>query len=514
MAAASTPHSQAVAGPSGSSSSAEQHSLPPLSDLFARSSKRARLLFHIDDEYDFDNFGDATAFEPAKTHLASKISSEYADAKILPAAILAQQQAAAGPMRPGAPNAAATGATAARASKRRGDETHLSRLIDQLDGSAAPSSGAVGPAAPSSSSQALTIRSNGASQQAGPSSSSASPSMSSAVALHRGGTSGLLSQALIQKKEMANRKAKPAYHPNWKLSRVISGHLGWVRCVAVEPGNKWFATGAGDRMIKIWDLASGELKLSLTGHISTVRGIAVSARHPYLFSAGEDRVVKCWDLETNTVIRQYRGHLSGIYSLALHPTLDVVVTGGRDASVRVWDMRTRMAIHTLTGHRGTVASVACQDSEPQIISGSMDATVKLWDLAAGKSITTLTHHKKSVRALAIHPTQYTFASGSAGGNNIKTWRCPEGTLVNNMAHGTIVNTLSVNADGVLFSGGDDGSLKLFDYATGTPFQVAEDVPQPGSLDAEAGVFCSTFDQTGTRLITGGADKTIKIYKEV
>lgn len=37
----------------------------------------------------------------------------------------------------------------------------------------------------------------------------------------------------------------------------------------------------------------------------------------------------------------------------------------------------------------------------------------------------------------------------------------------------------------------------------------DDIPQPGSLEAEAGVFCSTFDMTGTRLITGGADKTIK-----
>ncbi|SNX83668.1 related to PRP46 - member of the spliceosome [Melanopsichium pennsylvanicum] len=505
MAAAST--STGRASPSASIST-EYHTLPPLSDLFARSSKRARLLFHIDDEYDFGYFGDISALEPSKVHLASKISSEYADAKVLPSALLAQQQAAAGLPRPGAPNAASAG----RPAKRRGDETQLSRLIDLLDGGSASVSGPVGPAA-ASSSQALSIRSNGTSATAG-SSSSLTQSNAVALASHRGGSSGLLSQALIQKKEMANRKAMPAFHPNWKLSRVISGHLGWVRCVAVEPGNKWFATGASDRMIKIWDLASGELKLSLTGHISPVRGIAVSARHPYLFSAGEDKVVKCWDLETNRVIRQYRGHLSGIYSLALHPTLDVVVTGGRDATARVWDMRTRLAVHTLTGHRGTVASVACQDAEPQVISGSMDATVKLWDLAAGKSITTLTHHKKSVRALAVHPTQYTFASGSAGGNNIKTWRCPEGTLVNNMAHDTIVNTLSTNADGVLFSGGDDGSLKFFDYATGTPFQVAEDVPQPGSLDAEAGVFCSTFDQTGTRLITGGADKTIKVYKEV
>lgn len=41
--------------------------------------------------------------------------------------------------------------------------------------------------------------------------------------------------------------------------------------------------------VQIWDLASGELKLSLTGHISTVRGLAVSPRHPYLFSCAEDK---------------------------------------------------------------------------------------------------------------------------------------------------------------------------------------------------------------------------------
>jgi len=101
-------------------------------------------------------------------------------------------------------------------------------------------------------------------------------------------TSTKLSEALTLHK--TTRTVKPTYHPPWKLVRVISGHLGWVRSVAVEPGNAWFATGAGDRVIKIWDLASGALKLSLTGHISTVRGLAVSPRHPYLFSCGEDKV--------------------------------------------------------------------------------------------------------------------------------------------------------------------------------------------------------------------------------
>ena len=83
--------------------------------------------------------------------------------------------------------------------------------------------------------------------------------------------------------------------------RVISGHLGWVRCVDVDHTNEWFATGSADRTVKIWDLASGTLKLTLTGHISTVRGVASSDRHPYLFSCGEDKQVKCWDLEQNKV---------------------------------------------------------------------------------------------------------------------------------------------------------------------------------------------------------------------
>jgi pleiotropic regulator 1 len=67
---------------------------------------------------------------------------------------------------------------------------------------------------------------------------------------------------------------------------------------------------------------------------------------------------------------------------------------------------------------------------------------------------TLTHHKKSVRSLAIHPTEYSFASGSAGGGNIKKWKCPEGEFVFNFSgHNAIINTMSVNAEGVFFTGG-------------------------------------------------------------
>ena len=316
------------------------------------------------------------------------------------------------------------------------------------------------------------------------------------------------STSLIRRPNMT--QPRPDWHPPWKLLRVVSGHLGWVRSLAVEPNNKWFASGAGDRTIKIWDLATGNLRLTLTGHISSVRGLAVSDRHPYLFSCGEDKMVKCWDLETNKVIRHYHGHLSGVYTLSLHPTLDVLVTGGRDGVARVWDMRTRSNIHVLSGHKQTVTDVKCQEADPQVITSSLDATVRMWDLAAGKSMGVLTHHKKGVRALATHPKEFTFASASAG--SIKQWRCPKGEFMQNFdGHNSIINTISVNEDNVLFSGGDNGSVQFWDWKTGHSFQKTESLAQPGSLDAEAGIMCSTFDKTGLRLIVGEADKTIKIW---
>jgi pleiotropic regulator 1 len=86
-------------------------------------------------------------------------------------------------------------------------------------------------------------------------------------------------------------------------------------------------------------------------------------------------------------------------------------------------------------------------------------------------------------------------------------------MLNFQPANSIVNTLSVNEDNVMFSGGDDGTVSFWDWKTGHRFQHTESIAQPGSLDAEAGVMCSSFDRTGLRLITGESDKSIKIWKQ-
>ena len=64
-----------------------------------------------------------------------------------------------------------------------------------------------------------------------------------------GGPTNNTTQSLVTRK--APTMPKPQWHPPWKLYRVISGHIGWVRCVAVDPTNEWFCTGSADRVIKV-----------------------------------------------------------------------------------------------------------------------------------------------------------------------------------------------------------------------------------------------------------------------
>jgi len=308
----------------------------------------------------------------------------------------------------------------------------------------------------------------------------------------------------------------PEWHAPWKLYRVVSGHTGWVRSIAVDVSNEWFVTGSADRTVKLWDLASGSLKLTLTGHISAVRGCAISPRHPYMFTCGEDKQVKCWDLEMNKVVRHYHGHLSGVYSIDLHPAIDVLVTGSRDSSARVWDMRTKASVFCLSGHDSTVNAVKCQAPDPQIVTASADTTVRTWDLRTGKTHSVLTNHKRGVRALALNEREFTYASASA--DNIKVWKFPDSEFMRNVGSmpkgaSPVINALALNDDGVMFSGGDQGTLMGWDWRTGYNFQQLESQVQPGSLDSEAGIYAMSFDRSGSRLITCEADKTIKMYKE-
>ncbi|KAF8600042.1 hypothetical protein BDV93DRAFT_559858 [Ceratobasidium sp. AG-I] len=173
--------------------------LPSLEPLLKTSGKRTASVFCAE-------LGDVEEEKSVRLRIAVKTRDEYSDVQTLPSALLARE----GPVGPTRPGAAAG-----------------PKMITGAAGRAAP--------APTPSSST-------------PAPSSALTTFRQQESLHTGSQSALTT-ALARRK--AARQVQPDYHAPWKLVRVISGHLGWVRSVAVEPGNKWFVTGAGDRVIKV-----------------------------------------------------------------------------------------------------------------------------------------------------------------------------------------------------------------------------------------------------------------------
>lgn len=99
-------------------------------------------------------------------------------------------------------------------------------------------------------------------------------------------------------------------------------------------------------------------------------------------------------------------------------------------------------------------------------------------------------------------------------DKMKEYTCPNDEFVAKLeGHNAIVNCVAVNSENVLISGADNGSLFMWDWRSGYEFQRTTAPVQADSIQCEAGILEMTFDQSGCRLITGEADKMIKIWKE-
>jgi WD40 repeat protein len=143
-----------------------------------------------------------------------------------------------------------------------------------------------------------------------------------------------------------------------------TGHTRSANAVAFSPDNRWLASGGKDNVIKIWDLANGNVLRTLYGHTSNVNALAVSPDGKLLASGSGDINDKR-DLGTFT-----QGG---------------VVGGAEDNTVRIWSVQTGRQLQVLRGHELPVGAVAFSNDGRSLTSASGDA-VKVWDVSAGTEL--------------------------------------------------------------------------------------------------------------------------------
>jgi WD40 repeat protein len=68
--------------------------------------------------------------------------------------------------------------------------------------------------------------------------------------------------------------------------------------VAFSPDGATLAAGCSDGVIRLWDVVSGDLRLTFSGHVGTVRRLAFAPDGRTLASLGDDHTLKLWHLAT------------------------------------------------------------------------------------------------------------------------------------------------------------------------------------------------------------------------
>jgi hypothetical protein len=92
--------------------------------------------------------------------------------------------------------------------------------------------------------------------------------------------------------------------------------------------------------MRLWDVRSGRCARVLTGHAGYVRAVAMGGDGRHALSASGDRTVRLWDVERGRCLRLLEGHGAGVYDAAFSADGRRAMSGSRDGTVRLWELTT------------------------------------------------------------------------------------------------------------------------------------------------------------------------------
>ncbi len=256
------------------------------------------------------------------------------------------------------------------------------------------------------------------------------------------------------------------------------GSAGKVYAMALSPDGKWLAAGGwlpGARedsdAIRLYDFASGRLVALLKGHENVVYGLAFSPDGRHLISGCADNTAIIWDVETKRLKHRLKGHRAEIYAVGFTADGARAVTGSLDHDLRLWSAASGALLATMTGHGDKVRSLAV-DRQGRIASGDVSGKIRLWDGRTGKALKTFARQRGSGRALSFSKDGKWLLSGAAasvGPWPLHVYDTASGTeTVTYRGHDNIVIATAISPDGrwAATGGGDNNEIHIWDLKTG------------------------------------------------
>ena len=139
----------------------------------------------------------------------------------------------------------------------------------------------------------------------------------------------------------SQQEPKPPQQPK-PLWKVDDAHAGWIRALATSPDGATVASCGADKVVRLWDSATGQRRRELTGHDADVFSVVFHPSGEWLASGDLLGRVKVWNVKTGESARQFdakplhtRGDefnfiadVGGVRGLAFSPDGKKLLCGG------------------------------------------------------------------------------------------------------------------------------------------------------------------------------------------
>ncbi|RCS53996.1 hypothetical protein DTL42_02220 [Bremerella cremea] len=172
-----------------------------------------------------------------------------------------------------------------------------------------------------------------------------------------------------------------------KVMGSFQGHADILYDAEISPDGKLLATCGYDRLIILWDLASGHKLHELKGHNGAVYDVGFSPDSRFLVSASADDTCKVWRVADAMRLDTLPQPLKEVYSCAFSPDGKTIVCGGADNNLRVWQFvaqdgpQINPMLYARFAHEGPVQRIVFNEDGTKLFTVGNDLTVKLWDTA-------------------------------------------------------------------------------------------------------------------------------------
>lgn len=251
--------------------------------------------------------------------------------------------------------------------------------------------------------------------------------------------------------------------PALAVVHTLEGHKELVYTVAFSPDGKHLVSGAFDKELKLWDIATGKAVKTYagtSGHTDLVLTTAISPDGRIIASGSKDNSIKLWDMPVSGEFRNYAGATAANMSQAITPDGGKLATGQVDGMIRIWNTSDGKQIGQLDDAKAPVMSLAISADAKWLAAGTEQGKVFLYDLATLKLASQWQGNSKEIRSLAFHPNnQLLFTTGHDG--LLKNWTIPPAApAATNGVEKTAVVSVNQANDGRWVLGCADKTIRI------------------------------------------------------